>query len=265
MTTEQASIAGKGKNGASTALAKAAPPTSILAGGLTIKQLDSKVAKILELKGTGAVSQWEIGKLVRELRETGAWKLRMKEGEKQAYRSMDAFCHTELHMTPTYAYQLSDVASVYTAEQVRELGVTKLGFTVSLPAEERAKVLESHIKQGASKKEVAAEVRRVKKEKGIGPRTGVSSATGKAMPKGKAPKMKMLTVANILGNETVKLFAKPDKVKDFDAKTAKRAKRLADVPWGTLELSNGVVQTFTVQESATGEWVLKVSTTRQED
>jgi hypothetical protein len=230
---------------------------------VTERELDTKVKRILDLKGATAVSYWHLGIAIKDLFDSQAWKQRNGEDGKPKYKGFDAFVHHELKMTPQNAYKIMDTAKTYTEDQVRAFGHTKLGLLLEAPAEDRERILKEVVERGGSKREVEKEVRRVRKEKGH--RKEVSRS-GKKLPKDKGPrgqKKQTITVANMIGRKQIKLFAKPAGYKlGADLKDAKRAKRIADVPFGVNDLENDVKQFYTLQEGPTGELILVVETKR---
>jgi hypothetical protein len=174
-------------------------------------------------------------------------------------------------MSPTYARLLVDVATHFTEQQVRDWGVRKLTPTLQLPEAERNLLLEAKIKERGyasmpSEREIEHEVREFKKEKGIkarAARDGSARGGNKVQATPKAGLAK-ITVANILTKQTVKLYCRPSKVSAFDPKTARRARKMSDQPWGVMELANDVVQYFSVAE-VNGDLLLTVRTTRVND
>jgi hypothetical protein len=74
-------------------------------------------------------------------------------------------------------------------------------------------------------------------------------------------KLEKIVIASILGRTTVKLFKKTDKRLKRGESPA-RARNLADMPYGTRELANGVVEHFMIVEDASGDWKLVVETKR---
>jgi len=269
-----------------TALAKVSPATmskpkkggaihdaEIIPQG-TIADLDQSVAAIQEAKGNAAKSHWTIGKLIAENHTKALWKLRTDAEGKSLYSSFNAFCENELKISPAHAYNLMDIARAFNEEQVMKFGPSKLGLLLQVPPEDQAQLLA--IAETASKrqlqKQVDATKEKNKKEGKAAPvkegrKKDVSKATAKSGAAGKgAPattgtsKKDVITIASITGNKTVKLFATPAKKGD----TPKEAKKLADEPWGRLELENNVEMFFKLKPNAGGHLTLQISTRRIE-
>jgi len=232
----------------------------------TEAQLNEAVKHVQDLKGDAAQSAHALGAAIQDIYQRGLWKLRLETTDKgkvkPRWASFEAFCNSELTMSPTNARTLMDVSQNYTADQVRLWGTTKLGLVLSAPPEDRPR-LQAKIEGGAATSEVREEVKRVKRKKGYSaPSRAGNKRGGKAGQKGKS--VKQITVASILGTQTVKLYAKPESLKNLDWSTLKRANKINQLPMGKLELANDVSMLFSVQESASGEWQLKVVTQRDE-
>lgn len=240
----------------------------------TERDLDTAVHAVQDLKGEGAAAAWRLGAKVKEIYDGRLWKLRVdkddKGKEKARWASWDAFVHGELGMTPKNAGSLMDISKTYSIEQVTAFGTTKLGLILTAPPEDQPALI-SQAKNGASASEIRAAVKDVKKKKNhVRQSRGKDTSAGaKAGAKAKAEKTqkakdsKAITVASIIGAQQVKLYKKPASLKGFDPKTAPRAKKIGDSPFGRLELTNEVSMYFTVSESPAGELVLKVVTQRE--
>jgi hypothetical protein len=241
--------------------ALAVAPKADLVPGATIKDLDSAVVEVQKMKGDAAASMHLLGGKILAIYERQLWKLRTDDGGKSKYKGFDAFCAHELGMTPQNAYSLMDVSKNFTADDVRKFGTSKLGLLLQAPKEDQERIKKNLVEKGASKREVEREVRRTKQEKGHR-REG---RDGKARPAGEKKSAKVrrenITVAKILGRSTVKLWAKA-----LD-KAGKKvpAKKITDLPWGEVELENGIIEQFHVQETPGGELRLVIERKRSEE
>jgi hypothetical protein len=250
---------------------EAARKTSAIASA---KKLDEAVAEVQRLKGAYAGSNWDLGKKVLEIFTEGTWKLRLDDNGKARWKGFDSFCHAELGLLPNQAFDVMDLAKNFTREQMLTLGKAKLKLIAQAPEEDKQKLLEQAAKggkdgKGATKREIEAEVRRIKKEKGHrrasrGGQAKGSTTAGAGGGRKPKPAEDKVTVSQMVGKVTVKLFQKPANVKKFDPKELKRAKTVGKVPWGRNVLLNGVVQSFTVRENGAGELELVVETAREE-
>lgn len=256
MTTSGAMMNGK----------DAAAMTSRIKGNKkSVADLDKAVADIVKLKAMAGLSYWHLGQKILEIYTDQLWKLREEDG-KPRYKGWEAFVHAEFKMTPMNANNLMDTAKVYNEAQVRAFGYSKLALTLKAAPEDRQEIVEQ-IEKGASKRQIEAKVQESRKRTGHKAtgegRTNKAKSKAGTASKGAARKEK-ISVANIEGRKTIKLFAKPDSMRGVDVmELTKRAKRLADIPFGWFELTNGVTQYFTVGE-VNGELTLTVETRRAE-
>lgn len=274
-TVDETTEAKKKKNGA----AGHAKPAAIVKDDtkpsseiLTERALDENVREVQHLKGEGAVACYKLGLAIANNIKAQLWKLRVEKAEdgksKPRWATFQAFCKSEYEMTPQNAYILADVANAYSEPQVRAFGTRKLGLILTAPEEDRP-ALEEKAKNGASFREIAKEVTKVKKEKGHVRESRNADGRGGKRSSTQAPKAKAktatITIANILGTEKVKLYKKPvnpAKVEDWD--DVPRAKNLGHQPYGILELANGVSMHFTVSQTPGGELFINVVTKRDE-
>ena len=230
--------------------------------------LDVAVADIRKLKVETVVGYKALGLRIKDVYDQQLWKLRTAEG-KQRYKNVDAFFHIELGMTPDTAYGLIDMAARYSDEQIQKFGATKLKLLCEAPKEDQPRIM-GEIERGASKREVEKIVREVKKKKNHrNPRrdTGTVAQGTVGEAGGRKRVTSQIAVANMMGTVQVKLYKRPSgsrqPLKEMISEGV-RARRLADEPFGMHELANDVVQIFTVQESPSGELVLKIKTKRVE-
>ena len=252
------------------------PPAIIHGHKASEKDLDEAVHKIHNLKAIGAVAAWELGKEIDRIYTSGLWMLRLNEhGTGQRWKSAEAFCHAELQMSPQNARALARVSREYDKNVVAQFGTKKFMLALQAPADVRPKIVEQ-IKKGSTKREVEKAVREATANLET-TTLAVDSHMGKAGdvvskggPKQQAvaeakPGAKMITVANLVGVQTVPLFKRASmNPKDPNPKEGARAKKLGDDPWGYLDLANGVRMTFRVMQTPAGLLQLKVETKREE-
>lgn len=261
---EEAQTMGKGKTGAAakvTSIVK--DDTKASSAIVTERELDEKIKKVRDLKSATAVSFWHLGVAIKDIYDSQAWKQRNDENGKPKYKGFDPFVHHELGMTPQSAYKHMQTATKYSEDQCRAFGSAKLGLLLEAPEVDQPRILKQ-IEGGASKREVEQQVRQARKERKVA-RKATKHRDGRAMPKGGKKQKATITVANVIGRKTIKLFAKPAGYKLGDALDgAKRAKKLSDTPFGIHDLENDVKQFITIQESPTGELVIVIETKRTE-
>lgn len=228
--------------------------------------LDNAIADVEKLKGSAAESYWELGKKILEINEKSLWKLRVDDKGAAKYRGFDAFVQAELKMSPAHAYNAMECAQGYkTGAEVRELGHTKAVLILKAAPEDRPGLREQ-AKAGATTRKLGKAVAESRAKNGspkknsLKAKAGAKGAAAKA--KVSAAKSEKVSVANIEGSKTIKLFKRPESLRALDFSTLPRAKRLGDLPFGKHELTNGVVQYFSVLEKD-GELVLKIETRRE--
>jgi hypothetical protein len=240
----------------------------------TERELDEAVAEVYRLKGDTAAANWDLGRKLREIHDRGLWQLRLGDDKKPRYKTWESFCNAEIKMSHTNVHMLMDVSAHFSREQIHALGTHKLGLLLQLPAAEQPRVMAS-IEAGATKAEVEAEVRKVKKETGFRrpDRAGTGNAKGRAGKTQKFDKDKpggrkaeRITIAAILGTRTLQAFKRPPSFRNFDPENPPPpAKRFADQACALEELENGVVQIITLVENASGYWAFKVERKRKSE
>jgi hypothetical protein len=91
---------------------------------------------------------------------------------------------------------------------------------------------------------------------------------GKRSTKATKPKKAAITVANLIGTATVKLFRKPPSINGITTEkidNLPRAKKIGDTPFGYEELENDVVRFYTLDTTPGGELFLRVVTKHVEE
>lgn len=222
---------------------------------LTEQTLDKAVEYIAsELQHSGA-SYHRAGRALKEqVYGPELWKLRTRDG-KPAYKSFEQFTVAEFGITPMRAYQFMKVCDKFTEEQVAKLG-SKAILIVQSPEELQPMLIEA-AQNGAT----ASEIRKIKKAHGGDKPRKVTTASGKEITYAggrgkvgstdKAPKPKVTAIA-MVGSHTVKLHKKPASMRGVEVSALPRAKRLADEPFGMLELENGVSLFVTIVDKGDG-------------
>jgi hypothetical protein len=262
-TTDKKSTNGVAKKDA-LAKAKGDEETKITKAGLA--DLDKSVSTIRKLMTETATNYWHLGKELNVIHEKQLWKQRTTEDGKVAFKSFDNFVSKEIGWSAMNAYRAIDVAKEYSESDVRKFGMTKLSLVLEAPKEARAEI-EEGLKKGATYRETKEKVKEARAKAGTTRREtgrkktpagekseGAKKARAKAAAeKGKSSRM---TIANIEGTKTVRLYAK--------GSDDKPAKKVADLPWGQMELSNDVVMQFAIVETTAGELVLRVKVKRGE-
>jgi hypothetical protein len=231
--------------------------------------LDEAIKRVKKAQSDSSRGAWQLGKYIADIKDNDLWKLRThkdtKTGkERPRWASWDAFCTTELGMTPRNALSFQNIAAEFSAEQVAAMGgTTKAALVLLAPPEARA-ATQKMAEKGATAKQIKKHVKKARASSKNIVKSKTSKATAAAATKAKAT-AKTITVANVLGSVQVKLYKKPANLKGLDLSTLERAKKLADEPFGVHDLENGVKQFFSVMESPAGELILKVVTKRDDE
>ena len=242
---------------------------------LTEKDLDVAVHEVQLLKIRASQGAWELGRKMADIFDRQLWKLRIDEKGKPKFRTQESFCFEELGFTPTHAWKLINVAKNFTADDVQQFGTGKLGLVLQAPEGIHPHLVEN-VKAGASKAEIAAEVRAANKGRAAqhrdgssaGPKAGELTKAGvPAKKRGRKPgPVTKITVAAIEGRQTVMLYTSASVLAaSGDRKGWEKATKVSQSPTCTVELENGVVQTFTVVEHTDGTLKLKIDTHRVEE
>jgi hypothetical protein len=236
----------------------------------TEKELDDAVATYRAHERQGATAYWQMAQVVAHIQGNDLWKLRTQKTEsgkeRPRWSSWEAFCSDELRLGARYTKQLLDLASHYSEAQVKEIGTTKLLKVLSAPASSRAELL-ADASAGATVRDLVKKVQKKNDEAGIKPkkpRKTVAAKHDEEEVTQKVKKSKTITVASVLGSANVKLWKKPASLKAFDEKSASPARRIADDPYGVVELDNGVCEHFYITESPSGQLILKIVRKREE-
>lgn len=234
----------------------------------TEKDLDAAILKVQASRNAGVTALWTLACELRRIHEQDLWKLRNGEGGKPKYKAFSKFLADEVELHERTVYRMIEVTRQFSEDQAKRFGVSILQGLLAAPKEDREEILDK-VEAGKVKgtRGVNREVAEIRKRKGVkvvpgeGKKKGTrGSAKAAQAASEKAEKRKVVTVAVPAGRKTVKLFARSEKKTD----DPKRAKRLADRPWGKLEATNGVTLFFAIAEDANGELTLSVEARRED-
>lgn len=238
--------------------------SGLLSGQRNEGDLDKAVHEVQRLKADGAAAYWRIGGAVRRIYDSQLWKQRNDEQGKPRYKGFDAFCSTELGITPQHAYSLIGVSKEFSEADVRKWGSTKLGLILQAPREDQ-KMLKAKLAEGVSKRELQEEVKESKARAGGFQKEDLKPAnpTGKQTP---GKHVKRVAPKNAgrrgkYGQLRVKVD-EPAKVGWLAAPT-KRGQKLADCPPATrmtdapaclISVGNGLVLHLKLRTKANGQF-----------
>jgi hypothetical protein len=213
-------------------------------GLVTTTDLDRQIAEVRTILSEGGMVSYKLAMKVAEIEQTQSWKTRLKEdGVTPLYKKFDHFTQAEIGISKKYAVDLLKIHARFSKEDVARVGVTKLRLIATLPEEQQGEVLE-RVKKGGIKGK-----RQLAKE--------TSRKPDKSEKKAAPDKGKTITIAAIEGKRTVKMYVKPASRNVVEA-DMKPAKRMADAPYGWMDLTNDTRISFTLLHNAAGEMVMRV-------
>lgn len=238
------------------------------------KELDAALARYRAASESTANSLYLMGIEIAKIHDH-LWQQRL-EGGKPKYKSWSQFVATELAISVPYANRLKLVTEKFTADHFEKYGAKALMVMSAAPKEDHAALM-AKADEGATTRELDAEVKKIREAKGI---TVVDEPKDTASGKGKRQTQKATEAAQAaakarkesaavtigLKAETgkVKLFAKPLDTKNPHVK-AERARSLDDAPYGKIEGINGVTLFLAVQVTPAGDLEIRYTAKREDE
>ena len=218
-----------------------AQPTTL--APLDERALDAAIGRVRDLRVQGAVTQWRLGREILAIYQQSLWIQRVVEDRRgstiQRWHSFNAFCVKELAITHQQARVLMDVADHYSEEEVRAHGVHKLGTILTAPPERRA-ALVARVKEGASLRDLKAEVRAEKQRTSFirSPRSGnTQTAAATKASANRAREENPITIARLNAVETVKLHERPPLGGSLRAEQVRSLPRAKHVRTGAIGIA----------------------------
>lgn len=234
--------------------------------------LDDAVKRVHAARDAGAHALWTMSVELRRIYDEKLWMLRTAAGGVSKYKSFAKFIEAEVDLHERTVWRMIEVTKQFQPEQAKKYGVSILRGLLSVSAESRAEILDKvDAGEVSGKRGVQAEVQKIKEKAASrvvdGDDDEKKSPRGKAAKKASAAaaekaaeKRKLITVALPAGRKTLKLQAFTKK-----NEPTKRAKKVADRPWASLECANGVTLYFALVQNATdGGMDLTVEAKREE-
>jgi hypothetical protein len=229
-----------------------------LALAASLKTLDEKVAEIKALDTKTGEAAWKLAERLVELDKGQLWKLRTAEDGKH-YRTYEQFCKSIFDMSTEYVMGLKKAFVRFDKSDFILAGPTKIRLLLQAPKDQQNEVLQKLKRDGLSKKELAREIKDKRKKAGM--KAGAVEGKREGVKKPVVQKDGKVTVAVVLGRQTTKCFKKP--LKDGDDPVP--AKRLADHPYGYVDLSNDVRLYMRVKQNPAGEISFQIEFRRIEE
>lgn len=228
------------------------------------KKLDDAVSKLVEIRRGAIGLQWDFCTELKRIFDEKLWMHRKGRDGKPRHKAWNAFVSQEIKITPSYSYQLMDIAKNFDREQLSELGVKKLVMMLRLPDEQRQNLLSNS--EGQSADQLRAQIGSTSKASGS--KTGSTSKAPTPRPVGskskssKAPdaptpirETERVTVAIELGRKRLEMMARP---KNEGDPATMPAKRLSDEPFAVDTLINGVQAIYRVVTDEHGSMILVI-------
>lgn len=239
------------------------------------KELDAALDRYRRASESTANGLYLMGVEIAKIHDH-LWQQRL-EGGKPKYKSWSQFVATELAISVPYANRLKQVAEKFSEDDFNKYGAKALMVMAAAPKEDHAQLM-AKADQGATTRELDAEVRKIRESKGIAvvdePKAEGAGAKGKRQTQKAteaaqaAAKARRESAAVTIGLKAetgkVNLFAKP-----LDAKLphqkAERARSLDDQPYGKIEGINGVTLFLAVQVTPAGDLEIRYTAKREDD
>lgn len=233
----------------------------------TVADLDAARAAIIEASNGVARSTWRLGRLLLDVQNHGLWQLRKNADGKCVYKSFGEFCRRECDLRHAMVSIAMKVADEFSEDDAARFGVTKLARLLAAPEEDRP-ALRQKLEQGATRKELEADVVRLNAEKRPRARhdgdvrrpaerkqpTPAPQPAPVVAPEPPAPQPAPLrddVVTIALRKRQVVLMFRGSKEK------LTRAKSLGDRPWARIDgLNEGVVFWATLKEDEGGLYLV---------
>lgn len=254
----------------------------------TVEELDAAVVEIGRLHATAALNVYEMGVLIARII---AGKLYLQRRHTTTghpvYETFAQFCAAELTISKGYAYQLAQLPEKFTRVQIEKAGSRKLTMLLQVMDKPTRDDLADKAAAGATSGQLALEIEKVQpkpasqppgasvpdadleeddgddeapeSEKPRQPATKPAQATPSKGPAATpTPREQRITVALMPGRQVVDLYARKPK----PSSPLKRAKKIEQDPWASVELGNGAVMEFRVYIGEGGLLQLAIETTR---
>lgn len=232
--------------------------------------IESAIDGVSEAKRNAVVCHWQLGQAILRCFENDLWKQKRDSNGQPLYKGFYQFCEGELKLSSRYCYSIMDIASSFSSQDVADIGVAKLGIMVKLPEAERTRLLDD-VRNGISYSQLSIEVKKLQAESGG--RQSSDSRTAKATEASKKKALSsktesavenVITCTHDITRSRIPLFVREDNVLDSKKNQPKRAKRLADDPWGEEISSNGITIRYSLTMDANGDLVIVVERRRTE-
>lgn len=223
---------------------------------MTVQHLDATVAAIKNLQADIVENHWLLGQKLGETWEL--FKLRTNDDNSPKYKNWASFVAEEIQITPRYAFDLVAVSKAFSAEDIREVGVTKLRILARIPDEVKQKNLLEEAKRELNGKPAMSRTELEQKARADGPlpprptldgrvntEETVEKRARKAKDRADAAGVSMVVQ---MGRVTLPMFAG----KKSRESSLARAQDVKDEPEAVEDLLNGVKVRYRIAKEADG-------------
>lgn len=205
------------------------------------------VADLLRFKSNIRVGWWHMGKRLGEVEKSGVWRMK--------HASFAEFAQAEVSLAATTVKDAIDLARDYTEEQVRQFGASKLMLVMRAPTEDGKEKLLDSAKQGASLREMRAELgeQKAAHQAETGKEHVRDTGRGKGGGAHGGPKVDKMDKVAPKGRLTALWVEGKTYKAELLKKTGDLAKRkdLADKPSGLIEMNGTLKLLVTAYERVT--------------
>lgn len=207
---------------------------------LTEASLDESVKAICTLKDQMAKNYHRLGVMLRNVHDSGLWKMRMSKDGKPKYADYGQWTRAEVGLGRTQATKCIDVATNFSEKEVKEIGHTRLAIALQVPPQYRDRLV-AQAREGASKRDLEREV---------------AVVTGRVDTETKF-RGNSITLALTTGTRTIRMIANDG--------TDEPAVCVGDKPVGSEILGNDVIQEYSIVEDSDGTLVIVINCRRLDD
>jgi hypothetical protein len=221
--------------------------------GVLVTDFDRKIEEARTIQRGTMAGSWLLGTVLAEIDAKRLWKQKLNDEGKVKYKTFDAACKGELGMGRKNVTNLLRVVEHFTKDEVEKFGATKLRLLVDETPSTKKQMLEK-MKGGAGRREV---------ERALRPKTKAVDTLGAKNGKKKAAALKegegLLTLSTKDRKPKIHLFAGGKK----GLGSGKIAKRVADDPYGYVDLANDVRIYAELTTTAAGGFVIQLEFRRE--
>lgn len=225
---------------------------------LPAPELDAAVAEIRSYDRAAAKSVWQIACKLADIGVKEMWKARRRTDGTVAYVKIEDFARNELGIDRKYAQMLQRIAVRYTEQDVLTIGPTKLNVIASIDDKELQQEALDQLRKDPTipRREIERVAGRGGKDTKVKKKKAKLKVTHSKPAK--ATPTNEIEVAFILGSQKIHL----KKRQASKAAPLVNARRLADEPFGHMDLANDVRMFFSVGANTTGDLILHIHTKR---